>query len=520
MLRDVAAPRVAVVERGRPVVSDRLRAALPGATVESFRLVEGLDRLHLALTAGRPWDLMLDVAGGPGTAHRWPELLLQVRVGGSLVVRLPSDTAAVEESVGRVRVAQETHAEAPRPGRDTRGNVERDLAALAASAGDLRIEEGFLLAVNRVPTLAKVPEAEMDEFASARVDARVVATLPGQHVESRCALRASGPVSLPGAFYAPPVSLREYDDAVFVGRQAAYGAGFVAPESYRHPFKRRLRNVAFAEWARRFVREPEPPEDRLTGTYFVADTYVRGHFGHALTDQLGHLWAWPIALRRHPDLHALLYAKPGEGLAPWEYDLLAAAGIEPDRVVVTHGPVRVERLLAASPMFGMPAYAHPELAATYRRIGDALDARSTHTGSRRIFCSRRPGKRTCHNAAEVEALFAGQGFTVLYPEDHPLSEQVGLVRRAEVVAGFAGSGMFQVAFAQEPKHVISVSSESYTASNEYLISALLGHRLDLVLCRPDHPRIGARFSEETYHSDFTYDPVREGRFLRDVLASL
>ena len=61
----------------------------------------------------------------------------------------------------------------------------------------------------------------------------------------------------------PAVSLREYGGVTCPGRQAAYGDGFVLPESYRHPFKRRLRNVAFAEWAPRFVRQPRRPAAAL-----------------------------------------------------------------------------------------------------------------------------------------------------------------------------------------------------------------------------------------------------------------
>jgi hypothetical protein len=95
-----------------------------------------------------------------------------------------------------------------------------------------------------------------------------------------------------------------------------------------------------------------------------------------------------------------------------------------------------------------------------------------------------------------------------------------MVREADVVAGFAGSGMFQIAFAGGPKHVVLVGSESYTASNEYLISSVVGHRLDLVLCRPDVPKRGPRFSNASYQSDFTYDDGREGVFLRKVLAGL
>ncbi len=89
-----------------------------------------------------------------------------------------------------------------------------------------------------------------------------------------------------------------------------------------------------------------------------------------------------------------------------------------------------------------------------------------------------------------------------------------------MVAGFAGSGMFQIALAGGPKHVVLIGSESYTASNEYLISSVVGHRLDLVLCRPDVPKTGRRFDNASYQSDFTFDHDREGVFLRSVLAEL
>jgi capsular polysaccharide biosynthesis protein len=268
---------------------------------------------------------------------------------------------------------------------------------------------------------------------------------------------------------------------------------------------------------------PEPPTAALDGPAYLLDSYVRGHFGHALTDQLGHFWGWRAALDRHPDLRALVFAKPGQQLAPWEYELLAAGGVDASRVVVAHEPTSVPVLVSSSPMFGMPAYVHPGIATTYAEVGTALASRASDgpPGPVRLFCSRRPGKRTCHNAPEVEALFEANGFTVVLPEDHPLPEQVRMVRDADVVAGFAGSGMFQIAFAGGPKRVVLVSSESYTASNEYLISSVVGHRLDLVLCQPDVPREeGAGFSNASYQSDFSYDDGREGVFLREVLAGL
>jgi hypothetical protein len=109
---------------------------------------------------------------------------------------------------------------------------------------------------------------------------------------------------------------------------------------------------------------------------------------------------------------------------------------------------------------------------------------------------------------------------VVHPEDHPLAEQVAMVRRAEVVAGFAGSAMFHVALAGRSTHVVVVGSESYPAHNEYLMSAVVGHRLDVVACRPEVPRVDGQFTRASFHSDFTYRPEREGVFLRSVLAEL
>jgi capsular polysaccharide biosynthesis protein len=523
-LAGVGSPSIALVVRGeRAGLAKRLRRAVPDAAVTVLDLDGGMHALHLALTAGRPWDLVLDVAKGKGVSQRWPVLLYHVRRGGSLAARLPRRSRAVERSVLEVRAAQQAATPPPGPGRDPRDNPERDLAALAASAGSLRVEDGWLRAVCTVDTLAKVPEADGDAFLRARPSAgRTLMSLPAIRFESRCVLRASTPVRLPSRFDAPAMSVREYVDVTCLGRQAAYGDGFVLPESYRHPFKRRLRNVAFAEWAPRFVRAPAAASAHLDGPAYLLDTYVGGHFGHALTDQVGHFWGWQHALDRHRDVRALVLTEPGEPLAAWQWDLLRAGGVDHDRVVVAHEPTSVDVLVASSPLFGMPAYVHPAIATTYAQVGTALADRSTmqHPGPTRLFCSRRPGKRTCHNAAEVEQLFTEHGFTVVFPEDHPLPDQVRMVRDADVVAGFAGSGMFQIAFAGGPKHVVLVGSESYTASNEYLVSSVVGHRLDLVLCRPDVPKQGRRFSNASYQSDYTYDDRREGVLLRNVLAGL
>ena len=354
---------------------------------------------------------------------------------------------------------------------------------------------------------------------------RVLDTVPGERWRVRSTLRTSGPLPAnptPEEYDAPDLYLREYDDVVCLPRQLVVQRGLVLPETFTTVEQHRQRNAFLTKTGVDFAEPPDGLADAvpLPGRWFHLDNHMAGHFGHAVSEQLSHLWGWQRARALHPTMGALVFAESG-ALTDWQRDLLSAGGVDPEDVHVATAPVRVETLVGCTPMFSRPAYVHPAIRATYDAVGAALEARAGAGPSpRRLFLGRRSAKRACTNADELTAEFTAAGFEVVHPEDHPLAEQVAMVRRAEVVAGFAGSGMFHVALAGRPTHVVVVASESYPAHNEYLMSAVLGHRLDVVACEPEVPRVDGRFDRESFHSDFTYRPEREGIFLRSVLAEL
>jgi capsular polysaccharide biosynthesis protein len=287
----------------------------------------------------------------------------------------------------------------------------------------------------------------------------------------------------------------------------------VLPESFRNPVRRRLRSRTLLDWSQHSVRAPELAEPRsLSGTWFYLDNIQRGHFGHALTEQLSHVWGWEQARQRHPDLRALVFNWAGHPVADWELELFEAAGVPRDSITVLDEPARVETLVATTPAYAIGPYVHPEYLTTCHSLGRTL-ATAAEGGPRaeRVFLTRRSDKRRCHNADEVEELFERHGFQVVLPERLPLPEQVQLVRSARVIAGFAGSAMFQLALAERPTHAIVIASETYPAANERQICAAAGHALDLVRCRSDVYTSG--FSEASFHSDYTFDADREGAVL-------
>ncbi len=470
-----AGPRVAVVvdERERPTTGE-IRRRWPDAVVVPVVLGTDQPRLHVQLAAHGPYDAVVDLLG-PGSARRRAHLLGHVRAGGGWVRKTP---------------------EGP----------------------ETTTADGTVLAVVRDDEAVEVLALEPGR-------GRLLDTVPGERWRVRSTLRTSGPWPVnpaPEEYDAPAMYLREYDDVVCLPRQLVVQRGLVLPETFTTVEPHRQRNAVLTKAGVDFAEPPAGLDDAepLPGRWFHLDNHMVGHFGHALSEQLSHLWGWQRARELDPSLRALVFTDSGS-LAAWQRDLLSAGGVDPDEVHVGTAPLRVETLVGCTPMFSRPAFVHPAIRATYDAVGAALEARAgTAPGPRRIFLGRRSAKRACTNAAELVAEFTAAGFEVVHPEDHPLAEQVAMVRRAEVVAGFAGSGMFHVALAGRPSHVVLVASESYPAHNEYLMSAVLGHRLDVVACQPEVPRVDGRFTRASFHSDFTYRPEREGVFLRAVLAEL
>lgn len=521
LVRTTGAERVALLtERPRPRLAARL-----GATAYDA----GDPELHLRLAAAGRQDLIVDLGSPRGVQRRFALLVYHLAPGGTLALRLPPKGPARQgllRQVRRIKALQSAGSVRP-PGIgevDDRSTRERDLAALAFSLRDLRRDGPLLLAVNDVALLALVGESDANRWLELRGGPnRVLETLPPVAFASRCQLRTfpAEAVPVPDRFRVPELSLREFHGVVCRGRQAAHTDDLVLPASFRRYTRKRWSQVRLANWSPDFMRAPDGEvDDELRGTWYLLDNAWRGHFGHVLTEMVGLLWGWDRAQAHHPGVRALTFANEWHGgLADWERELFSAYGVTD--VHVAQRPVRVERLVTATSMFVQPSDVHPGLADIYSRIGERLaSGAAQRSWPRRIFSTRSDEKRSCRNRAEVESWFVEAGFTVVRPEEHRLADQVAMYRRAEVIAGFAGSGMFQIALTGVPKHVITVGSEAYIAPNEYLISSVVGHRLDRVYCRRDSPDRDQGNWRESFVSTYAFDPGREGVFLRQVLAEL
>ena len=101
-----------------------------------------------------------------------------------------------------------------------------------------------------------------------------------------------------------------------------------------------------------------------------------------------------------------------------------------------------------------------------------------------------------------------------------LPEQARMFREAEAIGGYAGSALFNLLLCETPKRVLMICSESYTAENERMIAALMGHQVDVAWSVADIEMPPGRWVKKAFHSPYVFDHEREGVFLREALAGL
>jgi capsular polysaccharide biosynthesis protein len=360
-----------------------------------------------------------------------------------------------------------------------------------------------------------------------RVRVKVLARREGACFTSRAVVRHHGTVAGPWGFPAtidyPPLTARRYRGRIAMSSHSLlFSEETLLPESFRYHRARRLTNARLVDVNEHFarIRKKRHPHEVLDGDYFHLDSPVPGHFGHLMTEVISRLWAWDVAKAACPDLRAIYRISGDPDRAKVDREVFRAFGIADDDIVGVDRPVQLRSVYSGTPMWhnSSPHSVHPGITEVWQRMRQNLVRDLAPTGGR-IFVSRAPDikNRPCTNTAEVEEYFAERSFAIVRPEHHPLSEQARLFSGAEVVAGFGGSGLFNVLFSTNPSKLIVLSHQGYTARNEYLFASLLGCELIYLWSTPEilHPR--GDWTLEAFHSPWAFDFDLHHETLRQIL---
>jgi capsular polysaccharide biosynthesis protein len=408
------------------------------------------------------------------------------------------------------------------------GKLPRRWREYGRSTRRVRITSRLVVLEKARPHLLKVRDVGATELLTLRepgLRVSEIASLPGG------TLKPSGTMTnyegapqplFPTELVYPEARLRRYEGRVSLSAVslATHGRS-VLPDSFRwhgaaHPENKGLRDIDA-----RFARpKRKPPGEALEGSYYFLWYYHPGHYGHVMTEAIAKLWGWSAAKAEEPDLKLLVREHPRRpGTARRiERVLLPAYGIDLDDVVWAPGPVTVDHLVGVTPLWhnAPPYYAHPELRADWRRLREGLPD-ATLAPAPKIFVTRRRegGNRYCRNVGDVEALFARHGFEIVQPETLAIPGQAALFAQARVIAGFGGTALFNLVYADALETLIVLNQSAYQARNEQLFAALLGVDSHFFWSDPDegHPEGSYAAHQSAWEFDFARNQAPLARLL-------
>jgi len=450
----------------------------------------------------------------PARLERFQHFFWHVAAGGYYIAPVTTISSAWEAGLQALK---------------TRKISDKEIAELDASSGLTLDDNGYTITVKTRTHLAKVKDEDAMTVLPGRLGANNVRLMGSRSAgtgpktlrfENHGARRRMRMPASPMKY--PELTLKDFHGPTQLrDSMLAVHGSTVLPSSFKHPWRAWNDNLLNFNDGVASLAVDDTRTDYLPGEYYDLTCAVPGHFGHVMTESLAKLWGWQDAKRQVPGLKAF-YRMPSADHEPtFEKALFTAAGIDERDIHWEHRDVTVDRFVSPSQAWqnGGWHFVHPVILDTWKRLREELVQKDV-ASAERIFVSRQRGaeNRAVRNLLEVERYFADRGFEVVYPEELSTKGQATVFGNAKVIAGLAGSGMFNMLFADRLEKVILLSQDSYSARNEHIYASLLADEFHYFWSPADQEQVHGKFSLEAFHSSWEFDFETNRRALDHVTA--
>jgi len=326
----------------------------------------------------------------------------------------------------------------------------------------------------------------------------------------------------PSKFKIPETFLFRYQNVNCDVGQVAYKDGYLLPDSFRIQMKKNLANKNITPLVDDFfcLKNNKKEAQHLPGEFLYLDSEHPGHFGHFTSEVISRLWAWSTIKNISPNAKVLIGLEKGKSLPKFMQAILSSFGIENDDIVTFDDKITVDVLYAATPYYVINNHINPLIKDVWDKIGqNTNDGVSGIVGNKLFIARPEEGggdRRKCLNAERLENIFREKGFEFYNPEKHSWKDQVKTFTNAEVIAGYAGSGSFNMMFSSGHKKLIMIGSTSYTSANEHYICSIKG--FDLIYFVGDSLiKQENGWTVKAAMSDYYFNYERDEQALIDVL---
>lgn len=303
--------------------------------------------------------------------------------------------------------------------------------------------------------------------------------------------------------------------------QLAWVDNFLIPDSFRMQHHKELSHRYLKNLGNSFYRfDIKNISYNLKGNYLYLDSEYPAHFGHFTSEIVSRLWAWDILKKEIPDLKVLIGLNSRKPLPGFSKKILNAFGIPDADICTFQDHIMVENLFTACPQYVIGSHIDPKIKITWDKISEGITGGEAKLKGNKIFIARpEKGVRRCLNPDKLEETFREYGFEFFSPEKHSWEDQIRTFSQANVIAGYAGSGMFNTMFSSGVRSMIVIGADSYTAKNEHFICSV--KNIDLYYIWADSElKQNNGWNKSAYASDFKFNYERDESFLLETLNKL
>jgi len=221
--------------------------------------------------------------------------------------------------------------------------------------------------------------------------------------------------------------------------------------------------------------------------------WIFPHYGHFLTETLSRIHA----ISAYPNSKVIFDVFDGHEVRtlnkPWAQQLLAAVGVERERILFSTERRVFEKIIFPSQSLIL----HRGVSTLeQKKIWASLEPRrSNAVPFRKIYISRsrlQQNKRPLINEVELEKLLSFHGFEIIYPERMTVYEQIKVLSEADLLVGPSGTAIHNCVFMKEGTRVISLTTTEFTLINEALCCYPRSQQYDVFFGKRDGGGCGWR----------------------------
>ena len=196
---------------------------------------------------------------------------------------------------------------------------------------------------------------------------------------------------------------------------------------------------------------------------------LEDHFGHFLLEHTNRLY--PVLHIKYKHMkYVILNNRNLPKVSDFVYEFLQILGINESDIFIINDNVKIKRLYIPPVAFEIPNKSSSAFCKTFDAA--AAYAQPAHR-IKKVYVSReRLSERATFGEQQIRQLFERNGFTVIYPEQLSLYEQICYMKHCKCLAGIAGSALHLSLFMPKGSKVIQIKRNKLLADNastQYLL---------------------------------------------------